>query len=198
MVSTIIFDLSEVYLGGMYGIEEKIANLINLSNPQEALYLQKETEEFFHGQITEDEFWNKLNNKFKWGLDVSVLKNLIRNQMNEIDGTRSIIEKLHEKGYKLGLLSIHAREWVDHLEEKFDYHKFFHSRLYSFEVALCKPEKKAFELMLEKLQVQPEDALFIDDYDVNTKAAAQLGIKTILFENASQLKKELGNVGIVI
>lgn len=198
MISTIIFDLSEVYLSGMYGIEEKISKIADLSSPQEELYLQKEAEEFFHGQISEDEFWTRLNNKFKWGLKVDDLKKLIRDQMIEIEGTREILESLHQQGYKLGLLSIHAREWVDHLEQRFDYHRLFHSRLYSFEVALCKPERRAFEMILQKLDVAPQKALFVDDYDVNTKAAAELGINVIQFENAQQLKRDLWSIGIII
>lgn len=196
MISTIIFDLSEVYLGGMYGLEEKISRISDTKVPPNYLYIQEETQDFFHGKITEDEFWTKLIDRHKWNIDIPTLKDLVRSQMTEIDGTREIIEKLNKNGYKLGLLSIHAREWIDHCEELFDYHKFFHSTLYSFEVGVCKPEPRAFQLILEKLKVTPQEALFIDDYDVNTRAAQSLGISTIVFENAMQLQKDLITMGI--
>jgi len=116
--------------------------------------------------------------------------------MTEIEGTREIIENLKKNGYKLGLLSVHAKEWADYCEEKFDYHKLFHSVMYSFEVGVCKPESKAFELILEKLNVVPKECLFIDDSQENIDVAQKLGIQTILFKEASQLKSSLQDLQI--
>ncbi len=198
MISTIIFDLSEVYLRGMFGIEEKISKEIKSLVPSDFIYKSKAAEEFFYGKITENEFWNRLITKNNWPITTEVLKNMVREQMTEIEGTRIIMEELYKKGYKMGLLSIHGREWVDHLEKRFDYHRLFHSRMYSFEVGVAKPDPKAFELILEALNAKPSDCLFIDDYDVNIHAAKELGISTILFENARQLKESLRDFEIII
>lgn len=196
MITTIIFDLSEVYLRGMYGIEEKISHISGAEIPLDYIHLQQEAKDFFYGKISENEFWQRLITRHNWKIDIPTLKKLVRSQMTEIGGTREIMEKLHDKGYKLGLLSIHGKEWVEHVESKFDYHKLFHSKIYSFEVGVGKPDPKAFELILEKLGSKPEECLFVDDYEVNTKAARDLGIATILFENAKQLKNDLILMGI--
>jgi len=77
MITTIIFDLSEVYLHGMYGIEEKVGHLLNLNIPNE-LYLTKESEQLFHGEITEEDFWKRIIINYNWNINESTLKQLIR------------------------------------------------------------------------------------------------------------------------
>lgn len=197
MITTIIFDLSEVYLGGMYGIEEKITAHSGQEVPNDYIHKLDVTHDFFHGKITEEEFWKGLIENHSWNIDIPTLKQLVRSQMTEVEGTRDIMEQLYKNGYKLGLLSIHAKEWIDHVESQFDFHKLFHSRLYSFEAGLSKPDPRAFEMILEKLGANPQECLFIDDYFVNTQAAEQLGISTIIFENARQLKNELKLLNIL-
>lgn len=142
MITTIIFDLSEVYLQGMKGTEDRI-NKIYGTNLKEATFMQtKAAKQFFHGEITEKMFLESIIKEFHLNNTVSELKKLVRENFNEIEGTREIIETLRKKGYRLGLLSVHGKEWIDYCEKRFDFHKLFHSRLYSFEVAVSKPKKK--------------------------------------------------------
>lgn len=61
---------------------------------------------------------------------------------------------------------------------------------------LRKPDKKAFELILERLKVRPEESIFIDDKQENIDAAEKLGIKTILFENNNDFFAYLNIIGI--
>ena len=159
----------------------------------------KKTAEFkklMEGKITEDKFWNQIISRNKWTVKINHFKKAIRDNFAEIEGTREIIEKLKNKGYKLGLLSDHAKEWVDYCNKKFDYHKLFHSTQYSFEVECCKTDKKAFKLILKKLGEIPEDCLFIDDNEKNIKVAKSMGLNRIQFKNSEQLKKELKTFAI--
>lgn len=95
------------------------------------------------------------------------------------------------KDDKLALLSVHTREWIEYCETKHNYHQYFHTIMYSYEVGVSKPDPMAFELILESLQVKPNETLFIDDSRRNIQAANKLGMHTIHFHNAAQLKKEL-------
>ncbi len=196
MITTIIFDLSEVYIKGMMGIEKKIEGKTGIHVESDSFHQTAEAKEFFHGKITEDAFWQKLIANYNLPIDKESLKNLVREQMIEVEGTREIIETLKSNGYKLGLLSIHAKEWINHVEGQFDFHKLFHSVMYSFEVGLSKPDEKAFSLILTKLGVSPDECLFIDDFIGNIEAAAKLGMKTIQFINATQLRQDLKKLQI--
>jgi len=199
MIKTIIFDLAEVYLKGFYGVDEYLKDLLNLKSNVIKNKLQgPEFRLLMEGKITEDEFWLKVIQRNNWNISIDKFKKAIRNNFDEIEGTRDIIEKLKNNGYKLGLLSDHSREWIAHCNNKFDYHKLFHSTQYSFEVACCKTDKKSFELLLEKLGEKAENCLFIDDNENNIAVAKSIGLNTIQFKNPEQLKKELSSLSINI
>jgi putative hydrolase of the HAD superfamily len=42
-----------------------------------------------------------------------------------------------------------------------------------------KPDPKAFELVLSRLELAPEEVVFLDDIGRNCKAASELGIHAI-------------------
>lgn len=197
MITTIIFDLSEVYLHGLLGTEKNIQQKLNIPVSNKELHIP-EMEKLFHGKIKEKQYLQALITKHRWNITIEELKKIVRENFKEVKGTREIIELLKKNGYKLGLLSVHAEEWVKHCEKKFDYHKLFDSYMYSFEVEVCKPERKAFELILKKLHVKPNNCLFIDDWSINTSAAKKLGIKTITFKSPMQLLRDLKKLNIRI
>jgi len=199
MIKTIIFDLSEVYLKGIKGIENHLSPILNLSNEEiKKVIYNQDLERLFHCEITENEYIKNTIEKGSWKIEIGLFKELIRKNFEEIDGTRKILEELKKNGYKLGLLSVHSKEWVEYLEKKFDYHKLFDSIIYSFEISISKPDKKAYQHILEKLNSKPEDCLFIDDMIKNTNAAKELGINVIVFKSAEQLKNEIKDFGINI
>ncbi len=199
MITTIIFDLAEVLLKGTKGIGYLLGPMLNLP-PEQVFPLLKgpELESLFHGQLSEEEYWQKILHKNQWKLSIEQLKEVVRKNFQEINGTRAILEKLKQKGYKLGLLSVHAKEWVDHCDHKYDYHKLFHSICYSFEIGISKSDKKSYLHILQRLQATPTECLFIDDKEVNLAAARELGLQTLLFRNADQLKKDLPTFSIRI
>lgn len=44
---------------------------------------------------------------------------------------------------------------------------------------ICKPDPRIFQLCLQRLSLQPSEAIFLDDLGPNLKVAASLGIHTI-------------------
>lgn len=195
MIKTIIFDLSEVYLRGLLGTHEILSKKLGIN--VEALDLEiPEMQSLFEGKIAEEDYWKAAVRKYRWNININELKEIVRSNFREIKGVRKIIEKLKKNGYQLGLLSVHAKEWIDHCEREFDYHKLFDSVLYSFEVAVCKPDKKAYELILEKLKSKPEECLFVDDSPKNLASASRLGMQTIRFQSPESLIEEFNRLDI--
>ncbi|MFA5929981.1 MAG: HAD-IA family hydrolase [Candidatus Micrarchaeia archaeon] len=199
MITTIIFDLSEVYLTGLLGAEHNLEKILGIkANEIKRGLTGPELAAFFHGELTEDEYWLRIIEKHKWKASAGELKKAVRKNFNEIEGTRKIMEQLKEDGFRLGLLSVHTREWVDYCEGKFGYHKLFHSTLYSFEAAASKPDKKVYRMILTKLKSSPEECIFIDDHPENLIPAREMGMKAVLFKNSRQLKRDLAFLGIAV
>lgn len=196
MVKVIIFDLAEVYLKGLLGVEHRIAELLDLD--PKAVYKSLHIPELtllFKGRITEDEYWKRIIAITGWNLDIQKLKEEVRANFQEIEGTRKIIEGLRKR-YTVVVLSIHAKEWIEYCREQFMLSELFHHEFYSFGNGICKPDPQAYKHVLDKLKVPPEECIFIDDQERNLIPARQLGIKTIRFNNPDQLKEELKKVGV--
>jgi 2-haloacid dehalogenase len=73
----------------------------------------------------------------------------------------------------------------------------FDDCLVSADIRLVKPDPRIFKVLLDRHQLDPARALFIDDSDKNIAAAASLGLKTHLFnERTSDLGAVLYEHGL--
>lgn len=64
-----------------------------------------------------------------------------------------------------------------------------HLVVLSYQVKTRKPDKKIYEIFLQKARVKPENCLFVDDKPENVAAAQGLGFQAIVFKNNPQFKK---------
>ena len=60
-----------------------------------------------------------------------------------------------------------------------------------------KPTRKIYERVFGMTQARPERTVFVDDRAQNLAPAAELGVKTILFDNADQLRGTFRTLGLV-
>lgn len=192
MITTIIFDLSEVLIAGLIGIEKQLAQLVNL--PEDEFLESLWTESFWllmKGKISEDEYLLDVFEKNKWAADISVFKNVIRkNFHHKVEGMTELIEWLN-KDYQLILLSDHSAEWVKYIDSIHPFLKLFNKKYFSFQSGKIKRERQVFELLLNENKLSPAKCLFIDDSEANIMAAREAGLNVICFKNANQLKREL-------
>ena len=56
----------------------------------------------------------------------------------------------------------------------------------SAELGLAKPDPRIYRLALDRLDVPPERAVFVDDFSDNVRAAAALGLRAIQFLSSQQ------------
>ncbi|HMD87692.1 MAG TPA: HAD family phosphatase [Anaerolineaceae bacterium] len=144
------------------------------------------------GQITREEHWSRVASQFGmspqdghifedqfWAGD-RVDKDLI-----------TFISALRSK-YKTGLLS---NAWSDMRELLNGYMPgcldVFDASVFSYEVGLVKPDERIFQLILDKLGVQPSQAVFIDDFEINIAGAQAAGLNAIQFKTLEQVKMVL-------
>lgn len=99
------------------------------------------------------------------------------------------IQKCHGT-YKTALLSNADSSLRIKLEE-LGLSSLFDKIILSKEVGVQKPDPKIFQLTLDLLYTKPEETIFIDDSAQNVATANSLGIKSIRFVSAPQLKNDL-------
>ena len=61
----------------------------------------------------------------------------------------------------------------------------------SSKIGVRKPERRFYEIACERLGVEPEECVFLDDLGINLKPAAQMGMTTIKVTSAQQAIDEL-------
>jgi 2-haloacid dehalogenase len=99
-------------------------------------------------------------------------------------------------GLKFYALSNWSAETFPIALERFDFLHWFDGRVVSGEEGMRKPFPEFYKLLLNRYNVDPEQALLIDDNMRNIKAASVVGIKGVHFINPEQLKNELANYQI--
>ena len=99
--------------------------------------------------------------------------------------------RAHKTGTKMGLLSngwpstrlFINKQW--HIADAFD------DMIISAEVGLAKPDRRIYQLALDRLGVEPEHTIFVDDIDENIQGARELGIHGVHFQDPQTVLEEL-------
>lgn len=192
MVKLILFDLGGVvFTNGTKKFVADIAARYGIK-PEDALNVLDGDigTKYREGQIGRDEFW-------KLVLDALPLKESVDDLEKEwignyelIPGTKEIIERLRVK-YKVMYLSDNVKERVDKLDARFGFISWFDGGIFSHEVGVRKPNPKIYEFALQKGEVKPDEAVFIDDKPKMLEPAKQMGMTGLLFESPEKLEKDL-------
>jgi len=82
--------------------------------------------------------------------------------------------------------------------QRFDFLQYFDGIVVSGVEKTIKPLQKIYDITLDRYNISPEKAVFIDDNFDNVKAAEKLGIKGIHFKSAVQLGNDLRAMNIAI
>jgi 2-haloacid dehalogenase len=115
-----------------------------------------------------------------------------------IDETVEIFRQLKASGkYRTYALTNWQANLFDIALVRYDFLHWFDGRVVSGEEKTRKPFPEFYQILLNRYNVKPEEALFIDDNLRNVKAAEVMGIKSIYFQNPEQLKLELNKLALV-
>ena len=129
------------------------------------------------GEITALEFWRRLGFEKDYP---QIQRSYLDQYLTLAPQFKSVAQEL-SKSYKLAMLSNDVAEWSEYLRKKHGLDEYFDEAVISSQVGCRKPSKEIYEILLKRICAEPGDCLFIDDRDANLKAAAQLGINTVLF-----------------
>jgi len=67
----------------------------------------------------------------------------------------------------------------------------FETVVISAEVGVMKPEARIYSIALEQAGVKAEEAVFVDDVQINIDACQQIGMKGVLFNDPQKAEDEL-------
>ena len=108
-----------------------------------------------------------------------------------IEETAALLEQLAARDHGLFVVSNFSHETFPHALERFDFWHHFDGLVISGREGVKKPDPKIFEVLIERHNLDPARALFIDDVPVNIEAARSCGLQGHHFTGADDLRSHL-------
>mgnify|MGYP001583958382 CR=1 FL=1 len=199
MIKNIIFDIGGVVVqkGKLNAVMKMFAKVVfGTTNPdffkEERISkdIKEEWEKWRLGKITAKSFFNRQRKKFHLKLSTNKMAYLLYHSQKPNKKITHLIKKLNKK-YKIYALTNHTKEWFSYQKKKYDYDLLFSGVMTSFQAKSAKPDSKIYKELIKRYKLKPQECLFIDDQKENLVTAKTLGMKTILYKDSQQLKKEL-------
>lgn len=115
-----------------------------------------------------------------------------------IEGTVEIFRELKDSNrYKLYALTNWSAETFPIALERFEFLNWFNGIVVSGDEKDRKPFPSFYQVLMDRYQIKPEEALFIDDNLRNVKAAEEIGIPSIHFTSPETLREALKERGVL-
>ena len=207
----ILSDFSEVFAGGMYGTENRIAEKFGKDEGEKFLRRRQAIngtfQDLMRGRMTEDEYWREFFRVGHYRFDVAdARKALSENFKIMVPDTFWTIKRIcaYPRSFEtpgfgmatgrptLYIVSDHIRERVTELEHAHpEVFKMAKRCIWSFDYGKLKGDDDYFEELMEREHLKPGEVIFIDDDIRNIGAASRVGIRGIQFQHAVQLKSVL-------
>ncbi len=181
MINTIIFDCFGVLTTDLWK-----AFVDSLPPDADRELLRELNRQLDTGYIERPEFVRKvyeLTGKFP-----QEVEKLLNNEITKNDALIEEIKKLKTQGYKIGMISNVSSNWIRESLLTRDEQELFDDMVFSFEVQLAKPDSRIFELACSRLDIEPADAIFIDDIERYCAVAESLGMKSIVYTDLSSFR----------
>ena len=114
----------------------------------------------------------------------------------QFDQTVSVLRTLKAAGLRCYALSNMEREVFAIRSARFPFMRWFDGQVISGFEGVAKPDRRIFEVLLTRYDLDPAAAVFVDDSTRNVEAARDLGFNAVHYTSADQLKLELRALGL--
>jgi len=199
MIKCVISDLGKVVLFfDNHVFFRKMAGYCSLSEADISSRVHKDwkmIQAFDSGKLSPEEFYNEAVRRLQAKIDRSTFYNIYNDVFSLNPPVLDILRNLKSR-YTLVLLSNTDVERFGFIREKFPEIFIFDEYVLSYEVGNMKPHPQIYKTAHEKADAKPEECVFIDDMEQNTKGAEDVGINTILYGPDTDLAGELKRFGL--
>ncbi|HEY0112560.1 MAG TPA: HAD family phosphatase [Allosphingosinicella sp.] len=115
-----------------------------------------------------------------------------------VPGMHAIVEELDARGVPLfAITNFSADFWKPFRQREETFFRRFRDIVVSGEEKLLKPDPAIYYLALDRFGLKPEEALFVDDREINVEGAKAVGMHGHLFTDATGLRARLEADGLL-
>jgi putative hydrolase of the HAD superfamily len=120
-------------------------------------------------------------------------------QSAEFPESRAVLTDVASTGkYLQATVNNEPPEWNERRIHQFNLRRELKAFFSSCYLGVRKPDEGIYKLALEVAERSPDECLFIDDRELNLECAQQMRMRTIHFEDAAQLRRDLIASGVSI
>jgi epoxide hydrolase-like predicted phosphatase len=199
MIKTVLFDLGNVILPfDVTRLATRLKAYCRLSTEEivDLLWSDEIAHDFETGVMSAEAYFHHVAAACGFvGLSYEKFVPIFNDIFIEDEEIASLIRSL-KKSHRLGLISNTNPIHVPHVLKEYPTLQQFDKHWWSNEVGLRKPDPKIYQQALDHFDVEPNEAVFIDDLPTNIESAKKLGINALLYQGAPALKKELSRLGV--
>jgi putative hydrolase of the HAD superfamily len=142
------------------------------------------------GEITEADFLRGISSELG-GIDMD---GFTEAYFGHLGSNEELIARLRDfkgRGVRMAMCTNNVREWEPRWRAMLPVDELFETVVDSAFVGARKPERRIYEIVLERLGVPATDCVFLDDFAINCEAAADIGMHAIRFVDNAQALPEL-------
>ena len=186
-IKAIIFDCFGVL------VEDSINKFYStcLSDKPEVVNRIKELDHLStEGKLTFDELLVKISELS--AVDINEVRTFLELNPNN-DRLLDFIRKDLKPYYKIGFLSNAADDWLDDLFTKHN-QSLFDDFVLSYQHGIRKADPQIFRLSAQRLDVQLNECVFVDDIAEYCDGAVATGMRAVQYRSFEQLKHELDKI----
>ncbi len=199
-VKAIIFDLGGVVISSpmqaffdaekRLGLTPNFLNKVIVANGEKSAWAKLERGELSMDQAFFTAFDKEMSDAGAPGLNSKALMQDMASSASVNTCMITAIEKLKAKGFKVAALTNNWRDpqtsgFAKPLKESFDI------LVESAVEGIKKPDPRIYQICCDRLGINPDNAIFLDDIGRNVKAARALGMQTIKVSDPVLALKEL-------
>jgi HAD superfamily hydrolase (TIGR01509 family) len=185
VMSTLVYDPYRVELPEFFDMS--LEELMSRKHPTAWL-------EFERGELTEDEFAEVFLDGVEW--DYDALKEALFDAYQFLPGVEPVLEDLAARDVTMYSLSNYP-VWHEIIESKLELSRFMPWDFVSCRTGVRKPDDEAYSLPVRTLGGDASEYLFVDDRKKNCEGAERVGMLSVRFEDASQLREALVHHGLL-
>lgn len=102
------------------------------------------------------------------------------------------ITEMKERGYRIYILSNWSKPAFDACKDTaLNFLPLVDGTVFSYKEFVIKPEQKIYEIICTRYDINPQEAIFLDDSEANIKSAREYGLHAIHFQSYEQGRAEL-------
>ena len=114
-----------------------------------------------------------------------------------IHETVDVLAALHQRRVPLFALTNWSAETFPHVLGRYDFLDWFRGIVVSGQEKMKKPDRRLYQLLLDRYGLAAHDTVFIDDSPANVAAAREIGLHGLRFTTAQALRRALEGLGLL-